>query len=123
MIELRSLSYFVVACQHESLARAAEELGIALSTLSVSLKSLETELGLELFRRTSSGLYPTTAARWLVRAVTPILLAETFARRWAGLRDRAKPTILTVEINLNFTLGRISKAIVARRRNDGGQMP
>ena len=123
MIELRSLSYFVVACQHESLARAAEELGIALSTLSVSLKSLETEFGLELFRRTSSGLYPTTAARWLVRAVTPILLAESFARRWAGLRDRAKPTILTVEINLNFTLGRISKAIVCAAETMAAKCP
>jgi DNA-binding transcriptional LysR family regulator len=109
MIELRSLAYFVTACQHESLARAADQLSIALSTLSVSLKSLETELGLELFRRTSSGLYPTTAARWLVRAVTPILLTEAFARRFVA--GRSDPRVLTVEIGLNFTLGRISKAI------------
>jgi LysR family transcriptional regulator, nitrogen assimilation regulatory protein len=112
MIELRGLSYFVVACQHESLARAADQLGIALSTLSVSLKALETELGLELFRRTSAGLYPTTAARWLVRAVTPILLTEAFARRWVASRDRSSAQVLTIEINLNFTLGEISKAIV-----------
>ena len=58
MVELRSLAYFVTACQHESLARAAEHLGIALSTLSVSLKALEDELGLELFRRTSPGFIP-----------------------------------------------------------------
>jgi DNA-binding transcriptional LysR family regulator len=109
MIELRSLAYFVTACQHESLARAADQLGIALSTLSVSLKSLETELGLELLRRTSSGLYPTTAARWLVRAVTPILLSEAFARRFVASRSDAH--VLTVEIGLNFTLGRIAKAI------------
>jgi LysR family transcriptional regulator, nitrogen assimilation regulatory protein len=112
MIELRGLSYFVVACQHESLARAANQLGIALSTLSVSLKALETELGLELFRRTSAGLYPTTAARWLVRAVTPILLTEAFARRWVVSRDQSSAHVLTIEINLNFTLGEISKAIV-----------
>ena len=71
MIELRSLSYFVVACQHESLARAADQLGIALSTLSVSLKSLESELGLELFQRTNAG---PSASR---RAIEP---ADAFPR-------------------------------------------
>jgi LysR family nitrogen assimilation transcriptional regulator len=112
MIELRSLAYFVVACQHASLARAADQLGIALSTLSVSLKALEDALGLELFRRTSAGLYPTTAARWLVRAVVPILLTEAFARRFVVARGRRPAHILTVEVGLTFTLGRISKAIL-----------
>jgi DNA-binding transcriptional LysR family regulator len=112
MVELRSLAYFVTACQHESLARAAEHLGIALSTLSVSLKGLEDELGLELFRRTSSGLYPTTAARWLFRAAGPVLLTEGFARRWLAGRKPAQPHVLTVETSLNFTLGRISNAIL-----------
>ena len=121
MIELRSLSYFVVACQHESLARAADQLGIALSTLSVSLKSLESELGLELFQRTNAGLYPTTAAHWLVRAVTPILLAETFARRWVASRGQSNASILTVEVNLNFSLGRISKAILRAAETMAGE--
>ncbi|MBV9630825.1 MAG: LysR family transcriptional regulator [Xanthobacteraceae bacterium] len=112
MVELRSLAYFVTACQHESLARAAEHLGIALSTLSVSLKALEDELGLELFRRTSSSLYPTTAARWLFRAAAPVLLTEGFARRWLAGRKPAQPHVLTVETSLNFTLGRISNAIL-----------
>ena len=113
MVELRSLAYFVTACQHQSLARAAEHLGIALSTLSVSLKGLEDELGLELFRRTSSGLYPTTAARWLFRAAAPVLLTEGFARRWLAGRKPAQPHVLTVETSLNFTLGRISDAILS----------
>jgi LysR family nitrogen assimilation transcriptional regulator len=121
MIKLRSLSYFAVACQHESLARAADQLGIALSTLSVSLKSLESELGLELFQRTNVGLYPTTAARWLVRAVTPILLAETFARRWVASRGQSNASILTVEVNLNFTLGRVSKAILRAAETIAGE--
>jgi DNA-binding transcriptional LysR family regulator len=112
MVELRSLAYFVTACQHESLARAADQLGIALSTLSVSLKALEDELGLELFRRTSSGLYPTTAARWLFRAAVPVLLTDAFARRWLARRKPAQPHRLTVEISLNFTIGRISNAIL-----------
>ena len=112
MVELRSLAYFVTACQHESLARAAEQMGIALSTLSVSLKALEDELGLELFRRTSAGLYPTDAARWLFRAALPLLLMEAFARRSLARRKPVRPHMLTVETSLNFTLGRISNAIL-----------
>jgi DNA-binding transcriptional LysR family regulator len=112
MAEFRSLAYFVTACQHESLARAAEQLGIALSTLSVSLKALEDELGLELFRRTSAGLYPTDAARWLFRAALPVLQIEAFARRSLARRKPAQPQVLTVETSLNFTLGRISNAIL-----------
>jgi DNA-binding transcriptional LysR family regulator len=113
MIELRSLAYFVVACQHDSLARAAEQLGIALSTLSVSLKSLEGDVGLDLFDRSNSGLHPTSAARWLVRAAVPILLAEHFARRFVGAGEAAEPHVVAVDIGLNFTLGRIGKAILA----------
>lgn len=111
MIELRSLAYFTVACHHESLARAAEQLGIALSTLSTSLKSLEQELGLDLFRRVSSGLCPTAAASWLLRASIPILHAESFIRRRLASPSLDDGHLITLELDLSYCIGRISKAI------------
>jgi len=111
VIELRSLAYFTVACQHESLARAALQLGIALSTLSASLKSLERELGLDLFRRVSTGLCPTAAASWLLRATAPILQAESFIRRRLAAPGNADAHLITVEIDLSYSIGRLSKAI------------
>ncbi len=111
MIELRSLAYFTVACQHESLARAAEQIGIALSTLSASLKSLEKELGLELFQRLSSGLCPTAAANWLLRATVPVLQAEAYVRRRLASSKRTEAHLITLELDLSFTIGRITKAI------------
>jgi len=59
MIELRTLAYFVTACRCETLARAAKAHGIALSTLSTSLRALEKEVGVSLLRRINAGLYPT----------------------------------------------------------------
>jgi DNA-binding transcriptional LysR family regulator len=111
MIELRSLAYFVVACRCETLARAASELGIALSTLSAALKSLEADLGLSLFARINSGLYPTAGARWLMRVAEPTLAAEAFARRFIVLPRRRDPRLLTVEMGLSFTIGGVSAAI------------
>jgi LysR family nitrogen assimilation transcriptional regulator len=111
MIELRSLAYFTVACQHESLVRAAEQLGIALSTLSASLKSLERELGLDLFTRVNTGLCPTAAASWLLRATAPILQAESFIRRRILCPGTADAHLITLELDLSYAIGRISKAI------------
>jgi DNA-binding transcriptional LysR family regulator len=111
MIELRSLAYFVAACRCDTLSRAASELGIALSTLSAALKSLEADLGLSLFRRINSGLYPTAGARWLMRVAEPTLAAEALARRFIALPRRRGARLLTVEIGLSFTIGGVSAAI------------
>ena len=45
------------------------------------MKALERDLGLTLFRRINNNLYPTAAARALMRAAEPLLTAELFARR------------------------------------------
>ena len=89
MVELRTLAYFVAACRSGSFALAAAELGIAVSTLSTTMKTLGQDLGLTLFRRINNSLYPTAAARALMRAADPLLMAELFARRWS--RRRRKP--------------------------------
>ncbi len=111
MIELRTLAYFVATCRAGSLALAAAELGIAASTLSTTMKTLEQEIGLELFRRISNGLYPTEAARTLMRSADPLLMAELFGRRWTTSSSKLDLKILTVDIGLSFTIGGMSKAL------------
>ena len=111
MIELRRLHSFVVTCRHASLARAAAELGVAVSTLSASLKSLERELGVALFRRSRSGLYPMSAAHWLYRAADGVLLTEAFGRRRMQSSKRNDSGLLTVEIRLPFAFGRVNNAL------------
>ncbi len=111
MIELRTLGYFATACRCDTLARAAHELGIAQSTLSSTLKALEEELGVPLFRRVNYGLYPTAGARWLMRVAEPLLDSEAFARRWIGTTPARPARLLTVELALSFTIGGVGDAV------------
>jgi DNA-binding transcriptional LysR family regulator len=111
MIELRTLGYFAAACRCDKLAHAADELGIAQSTLSSTLKALEEELGVPLFRRVNCGLYPTAGARWLLRIAEPLLDAEAFARRWVAATKARRPRLVTVELALSFTVGGIGEAV------------
>ena len=111
MVELRTLAYFVTACRSGSFARAAADLDIAVSTLSTALKTLGEDLGLTLFRRINNNLYPTAAARGLMRTAEPLLIAEHFARRLASTSPKTKLKHLTVEIGLSFTIGGISSAL------------
>jgi LysR family transcriptional regulator, nitrogen assimilation regulatory protein len=111
MVELRTLAYFVTTCRATSFARAADELNIAVSTLSTTLKALGQDLGLNLFRRSNNTLYPTEAARALMRAAEPLLIAEMFARRHVAASAETKLRHLIVEINLTFTIGGVSKTL------------
>jgi len=123
MVELRTLAYFVATCRAGSLALAADELGIAVSTLSTTMKTLEQDLGLELFRRINNGLYPTEAARTLIRAADPLLMAELFARRWVAAPSKTQLKVLTVDIGLSFTIGGISKALRRAIETMGADRP
>jgi len=111
MSELRTLAYFITACRCETLARAARAHGIALSTLSAALKSLEEEVGATLFRRINAGLYPTAQARRLLRAAEPLLAIEAFARRWLAAPRKRPARLLTVDIGLTYTIGTVAMAI------------
>src|SRR3984957_8255947 len=111
MVELRTLGYFVTACRSVSFAHAAVDLGIAVSTLSTAMKALERDLGLSLFRRINNSLYPTEAARTLMRGADPLLAAELFARRVVAAPAKAKLKRLTVEVGPSFTVGGISQAL------------
>lgn len=111
MVELRTLAYFATACRSGSFTQAAADLGIAASTLSTTMKALERDVGLSLFRRINNNLYPTDSARALIRSADPLLMAELFARRWVAAPAKARLRRLTVEAGLSFTIGGLSKAI------------
>jgi LysR family nitrogen assimilation transcriptional regulator len=123
MVELRTLAYFIAACRSGSFALAAADLGIAVSTLSTTMKTLGEDLGLTLFRRINNNLYPTAAARVLMRTAEPLLTAELFARRIGSVSPKTRLKHLTVDIGLSFTIGGISRAIRAAIDRIGAERP
>jgi LysR family glycine cleavage system transcriptional activator len=60
---LNALRAFVVAAQHLSFARAAEELHVTPAAISHQIKALEQHVGVKLFRRRSRAIELTEAAR------------------------------------------------------------
>ena len=60
-MDLRQLEYFAAVARHRHFTRAAEELYVTQPALSQQVRRLERELGLELLKRTSSGVELTPA--------------------------------------------------------------
>jgi LysR family transcriptional activator of glutamate synthase operon len=74
-MELRQLRYAEAVARHRHFTRAANELHVAQSALSQQVRRLETELGAELFERTSRSVTPTEAGN-AVAARARRILAE-----------------------------------------------
>jgi len=72
-VSLRGLRTFCVAARYESFRTASEELFITSSAVSHQIKSLEEELGQQLFERGSRELKLTDVGRSLYEEVSPLI--------------------------------------------------
>lgn len=87
MDKLRAIQYFVAAAEEHSLAGAARRLEVSVPSVHKLLNTLERELGVALFERTSRGLRLTASGERYLEACQP-LLAELGAVE-AALQDSA----------------------------------
>jgi DNA-binding transcriptional LysR family regulator len=93
-VELRHLEHFVTVAEERNFTRAARRLHLVQSALSVSIRSLEHELGAQLFERTTREVRLTDAGR--------ILLPE--ARRTLDAAASARAAVLGAQEGLRGTL-------------------
>ena len=95
-MELRHIRYFTAVAEESSLGRAAQRLHVSQPALGQQINDLESELGLELFARTSRGVQLTEAGRaFLVggrRALAAAKLAADQAKEAAN-GDRGRLVI------------------------------
>src|SRR6188472_4700257 len=70
---LDDLVAFVAVGQERSFTRAAAKLGVSQSSLSHTIRGLETRLGVRLLTRTTRSVSPTDAGERLLQSVGPRL--------------------------------------------------
>ncbi|MEU0924848.1 LysR family transcriptional regulator [Streptomyces malaysiensis] len=94
-LDLRKLRYFVAVAEELHFARAAERLHIAQPVLSRQIRSLEHDLGTELFDRDRRGTLLTPAGKQLLEDALPLLAsAQALTRRVkTAARDTPELTI------------------------------
>lgn len=81
-IDFGELNAFAAVAEHRSFTRAAAQLGVALPTISQTIRALEERLGVRLFNRTTRSVALTEAGARLLADVQPILgqLGEALER-------------------------------------------
>lgn len=92
-MDIRRLKFFIVTAEERNIGRAAERLHITQPPLTRHIQSLEDELGVQLFRRTSSGVELTQAGMALLAHAHNIsahveLATEQIRRVAAGKEGR-----------------------------------
>lgn len=98
-MNINQLRNFYEIYRFRNITRAAEELFITQQGLSRSVKSLEKELGVPLFLRTSSGVLPTPYSEAIVDDVKSILEKErTIIHKLSNLKNDCEK-ILTIDCN------------------------
>ncbi|MET9496896.1 LysR substrate-binding domain-containing protein [Streptomyces sp. NPDC006552] len=102
-LDLRKLRYFVVVAEELHFGRAAERLHIAQPVLSRQIRSLENDLGVEVFERDRRGTLLTAAGRQLLEDAAPLLASAQALVRRAKAAAQGTPT-LTVGFMPGITL-------------------
>lgn len=95
-MELRQLRYFVVAAEELNFTRAAARIPVALAALSVQIRRLEGEIGVQLFTRTTHSVTLTAAGEAFLE-VARRSLAE-LDDGVASLRRHVTTSTLTIAI-------------------------
>ncbi|AJC53701.1 LysR family transcriptional regulator [Streptomyces sp. 769] len=113
---LRQFEYALAVAEQGSVTAAAELLHVAQPSVSQQIRSLERDLGVQLFARTPSGLVPTVVGRAFLRDAEVAVSAARRAR--ATARSGADELVgeLAVAVQMGFGTRQLPGALSALRR-------
>jgi LysR family glycine cleavage system transcriptional activator len=97
---LNALKVFWAAARHGSFVKAANELHVTASAVSLQIRQLEDELGLKLFERTPKGLALTAAGNRVLPDVNAAF--EKLRATFTTLNDAEEGAVLTVSAAPSF---------------------
>jgi DNA-binding transcriptional LysR family regulator len=108
-MEIRDLEYLALSAETGAFGRAAEALGVNVSTVSRRIGQVEDELGLALFERVHSGVRLTAGGHAVILHVRRAL-AEVEAVKRSGMRVGSG---LVGEVRLGLQLTPVGEALVS----------
>ncbi len=117
-MELLQLEYFYAVAKNQHVTRTAEQLHIAQPSLTQSIRRLEKELGVSLFRHSGRNIVLTEYGEYLRDALTPILkelhqIPETI-QELAHTRQR------TIRLNVLAASTLVTRALISyQQKHDG----
>lgn len=104
-MDLLQLEYFVRVAESDTMVQAAESMNVSQSTLSMSIKKLETELGTKLFRRAGHTLKLTPEGEILHKGAARILFdVATLKQRLSAGEDSRSRTIIVASDAVDFAI-------------------
>ncbi|OZC87234.1 LysR family transcriptional regulator [Rhodococcus sp. 06-412-2C] len=115
-MSIRQYEYALAVAEEGSVTAAAEKLRVAQPSISQQIRSLEKELGVELFVRTSRGLSLTVAGRAFVKEAS---IAVSAARRARAAATACSGTVageLVVVVETGLGMCQLPRAIGELRR-------
>ena len=114
-LSLRQLRAFWLVAQEGSMTRAAQQMHLTISALSMLVRSLEEELGVRLFERTTRRMELTEAGRQFMPAVRAVFLALDSGVQTLQEGKRRKSERLTLATS-PLLAGTVVPAVIAKFR-------
>ncbi|MDX2078124.1 MAG: LysR family transcriptional regulator [bacterium] len=119
-MELHQLQVFVIVAEEENITRAAKRVFSTPSSISMTIKGLEDELGVQLFQRTSRGMQITERGRLLYDKAQKTLRAAQEMANYATEIQSSLIGQVTVGLNSPPQKLRVSNWVQSIRKNCAG---
>lgn len=116
-MELRQLTYFVAVAEAGHLGRAAERLNLSQPPLTRQIQQLETELGVQLFKRVARGMELTVAGEQLLQTARSILALADQAAEQTRRAGRGEVGQLSIGIYGSAIFGLVPRVLAAFRES------
>lgn len=110
-MELRHLRYFLAVAEELNFTKAAERLSMSQPPLSMQIRDLEEELGVQLFHRTKRRVRLTTAGEVFLAETREILSRSVRAAERARQANRGESGVLRVGFLTSTTGSRLSETL------------
>ena len=119
---LTELRYVTVLAKVQHFGRAAEQCNVSQPTLSIAVKKLESELGVEIFERTKSLVRPTPVGEKIVQQSRRVLEESAVIKDLATLgKDQLS---VPLHVGAIFTIGPyLFPSFIPKLQNNAPDMP